>query len=140
MKYKKEIERLLEIRKGEVEEYKSEYDKIKNSLPPEEWAIFKSEYDPIVLKQSKDLRKSMQDTLNLAKEIIIKEELKEVEDLLNFSFISKKYFNKSRNWLSQKINGSIKNGKPAKFTEQELKTFECALKDISKITGSINFF
>ena len=138
MKFEKEIKRLLEIRKGEVDEYKLEYDKFKNSLSPEEWVIFKSEYDPIVIKQSKELRESMQDALNLAKEIIMKEKLKEVEPLLNYSYIAKRYFNKSRTWLYQKINGNIKNGKPCKFTEKELQTFEIALKDISKITGSIN--
>ena len=138
MKFEKEINRLNEVRDEEFEVYEKEYNKIKSSLSPEEWVIFKSEYDPIMLKQSNELLKSMQNTLAEFKEIRIKEELNEVEELLNFSFISKKYFNKSRNWLSQKINGSIKNGKPCKFTPNELKTLDFALKDISKITASIN--
>ncbi|MDR3339838.1 MAG: DUF5053 domain-containing protein [Candidatus Symbiothrix sp.] len=40
-------------------------------------------------------------------------------------------------WLHQKINGNVKNGKPAKFTNAEIEIFNFALQDISKKIGSI---
>jgi len=53
------------------------------------------------------------------------------------SYIAKKYFNKDRTWLYQKINGNIKNGKPVKFSDTEVHMFNFALKDISNKIGSI---
>lgn len=40
------------------------------------------------------------------------------------SYIAEHYFGKSRQWLYQRINGNIVNGKPADFTPDELKTFQ----------------
>ena len=58
------------------------------------------------------------------------------KDIIPVSYIAKNYFNKDRNWLYQKINGNIKNGKPAKLSEEEIKTFNFALNDISKKISS----
>jgi len=38
--------------------------------------------------------------------------------------------------LYQKINGCSVNGKPAKFTPEEISTLNFALQDISKDIGS----
>ncbi len=62
--------------------------------------------------------------------------LGELGDMINLSYVAKKYFKKSRAWLSQRINGNLVNGTPAKFTEEELKVFNYALADMSKILGS----
>ena len=35
------------------------------------------------------------------------------------------------------MNGNIINGKPAKFTEEEIKNLNFALQDISKKIGSV---
>ena len=48
-----------------------------------------------------------------------KEQLKEVSEIVSMSYIAQKYFNKNRTWLYQKINGNLKNGKPAKFSDLE---------------------
>jgi len=68
----------------------------------------------------------------------VRYQLGQVKDVLSLSYIAKNYFNKSRQWLNHRINGSTVNGKPAKFTEEQLKTFNSALKDISKKIGSVN--
>lgn len=59
-------------------------------------------------------------------------DLSDVTDIVSISYIAKEYFNKSRAWLAQRINGNIVNGKPARFSTEELKTLKRALEDISK--------
>lgn len=68
----------------------------------------------------------------------IKLQLQEVAEIVSLSYLAKKYFNKSRSWLYQRLNGNIVNGKPARFTEEELVTFNNALQDISKKIGSLS--
>lgn len=58
-------------------------------------------------------------------------DLADVTEIVSISYIAKKYFNKSRAWLAQRINGNIVNGKPAQFSYDELKTLKTALEDIS---------
>ncbi|MEG2599645.1 MAG: DUF5053 domain-containing protein [Muribaculaceae bacterium] len=74
---------------------------------------------------------------NMIDEFDIKVQLANVDNMINFSFIAKHYFGKSRNWIYQRINGNIINGKPAKFTAEELNTFNIALKDMSTVLGSV---
>ena len=65
------------------------------------------------------------------REDAIKLQLEEVSEMLNLSYIARKYFKKSRAWLSQRVNGSIVNGKHCRFTAVELDTLNCALRDMS---------
>ena len=76
--------------------------------------------------------------LNVIEENAIKLQLQEVAEIVSLSYLAKKYFNKSRAWLYQRLNGNIVNGKPARFTNEELQTFNNALLDISKKIGSLN--
>jgi len=64
--------------------------------------------------------------------------LLEIDEILPYSYIAKKYFNKSRAWLSQRIRGSKVNGKTVKFTPDEIKKLNFAIKDISNKLGSIS--
>lgn len=73
----------------------------------------------------------------ISNEITIRQQLKEVSEILSLSYIAKKYFNKTRTWLYQRINGNIVHGKAAKFTDEELETLRFALKDISNRIGSL---
>ena len=70
--------------------------------------------------------------------MVVRHQLGEVKEVLSLSYIAKNYFNKSRQWLNQRINGSIVNGKPAKFTSEQLRVFNNVLHDISKKIGSVN--
>lgn len=76
--------------------------------------------------------------LNVIEENVIKLQLQEVAEIVSLSYLAKKYFNKSRAWLYQRLNGNTVNGKPARFTNEELQTFNDALQDISKKIGSLN--
>lgn len=66
----------------------------------------------------------------------IKIQLSEISKMVSLSYIAKEYFHKSRNWLYQKINGSNVNGKPARFTPDEINTLNIALQDIGRKIGS----
>lgn len=74
-------------------------------------------------------------------DVDVKKYLAEVQDMVSLSYIAKQYFNKDRSWLYHRINGSLVNGKPAAFTEQELTILSDSLKDIgiklSEISTSI---
>ncbi len=75
--------------------------------------------------------------LDVIEESAIKLQLQEVAEIVSLSYLAKKYFNKSRSWLYQRLNGNLVNGKPARFTQEELQTFNNALQDISKKIGSL---
>jgi hypothetical protein len=68
-----------------------------------------------------------------------KSKLLEIEGIISYSYIAKNYFNKSNEWLYQRIRGYNVNGKPAKFNKKEINTLNFALQDISKKIGSITF-
>ena len=79
---------------------------------------------------------NMKEELNLLK---TKAKLLEIEDVISYSYIAKNYFNKSNEWLYQKIRGYNINGKTAKFSKEELNILNFALQDISKKIGSVTF-
>lgn len=58
--------------------------------------------------------------------------LDNIYDTVSWSYIAKKYFNKSRSWLCQRLNGIRVGKKEAQFTEAEKKILISALQDISK--------
>ena len=76
--------------------------------------------------------------LDVIEESAIKLQLQEVAEIVSLSYRAKKYFNNSRSWLYQRLNGNLVNGKPARFTQEELQTFNNALQDISKKIGSLS--
>lgn len=75
-------------------------------------------------------------------DVDVKKIVQEAQDVVSLSYIAKRYFNKDRSWLYQRINGTLVNGKPAAFTEQELTILADSLKNIglklSDISKSIN--
>lgn len=76
--------------------------------------------------------------INKLEENTIRLQMQEVSNVISLSYLAKRYFNKSRSWLYQRMNGNIVNGKPARFTEEELETLNKALKDISEKLGSLS--
>ncbi len=76
------------------------------------------------------------DTADRADTLVLKAKMQEILPALSLSFIAKEYFQKSRQWISQRLNGNCVNGKPAQFTEAELETLKFALDDLSKKIGS----
>ena len=81
---------------------------------------------------------SARKTLSDAKELMIKEQLSQISEMISMTYIAKIYFNKSKSWLSQRINEFEVNGKPAKFLPEEVDTLNFAIKDISKKLDSVS--
>ena len=124
---------------------KAEFERFK-LLSPEERTNFKKEmqnkYSKLSEEEKTTYKKASEeglnatiaacnDFINRADEAILRDRLGELPEAISFSYIAKKYFGKSRNWLYQRINGYNVNGKKARFTENEFQTFQNALKDIS---------
>lgn len=80
----------------------------------------------------------IKETNERARDIIVKNQIKDILPIISLSFIAKEYFGKTKEWLYQRINGNVVNGKPARFTEEELKILDKALKDIGHKLSSIN--
>ncbi len=75
---------------------------------------------------------SLKETADKAEHLAIKVKLKEITPAVSLAYISKTYFNKTRAWLYQRINGNEVNGKPVKFSNDELNTLKQAFSDLSK--------
>ena len=73
-----------------------------------------------------------------ANELLMKQKMKEVIPAISLVYIAKEYFNKTDTWLYQKMNGNIVNGKPSKFTENEIVTMRFALDDLSNKLKSLS--
>lgn len=57
----------------------------------------------------------------------------QINDLLNYSEVSRRYFNRSATWMLQRLHGYTVNGKQAKFKPTEYKKLVAALRDMSKL-------
>lgn len=79
------------------------------------------------------------DTADQAEKLVLRSKMESILPIVSISYIAKNYFNKSRYWLYQRINGNTVNGKQAKLTPSEISLLETALKDISEKIGSIKF-
>ena len=79
----------------------------------------------------------MKETNKNLSDFLMREQLNDILPYISISAIAKNYFGKSKEWFYQKMNGNIVNGKPAKFTEEEIKNLNFALQDISKKIGSV---
>jgi hypothetical protein len=73
-----------------------------------------------------------------AEDLHVRKKLSSILPIISVSYIAKTYFHKTPMWFYQRLNGNIVKGKPAKFSNEDLKTLNFALKDISKQIGSVN--
>ena len=95
--------------------------------PEDEAAI-----EEFIARQLEDIEEDVAEM----EEMTYRLQMGEVLEIVNLSYIAKKYFGRTQSWLSQRINGCIVNGKKATFTESEINTLNSALSDIANILGS----
>lgn len=104
-----------------------------NSTDPQEQAILLQQIGDAAKTQPAEeamtMIKAIDERVAEIEEII---DLGEVADMASMSYIAKKYFNRSRSWLSQRLNGHIIHGKPARLTAEERETLAKALDDMSR--------
>lgn len=96
-----------------------------DTIPEAEQGAFKEMFYQSAVRDLKEAQ-------DLVKEINVRKELEQILPYVSLSGIAEKYFNRKRQWLYQKLNGNIVNGKPARFTKDELQTLSKALDDIAK--------
>lgn len=73
---------------------------------------------------------------DLIRELTVREQLKDISQILSLSYIAKNYFGKTKEWLYARINGNMVNGKPGKLKPKEIDILNDALDDIAKKIGS----
>jgi len=131
MELKIELEKLGNyFRNLDVNNFKEQYMLLKNNFTSE---LEIKQIDDFIEKIGK---KSENESIQTMEEIRLRYHLIQNREIIPFSYIAKNYFNKSKEWLYQRLNENIVNGKTAKFSENEIKTFNFALQDISKKIGS----
>ena len=129
MELKNELEKLNKIKSVDSKKFESQYLSIKKKFTsPDEMQLI-DDYISNMLSESEE-------RIDSFIEESVKMQLAKVSQIISLSYISQRYFRKTRNWLYQKINGCSINGKPAKFTTEEISTLNFALQDISKEIGS----
>lgn len=72
------------------------------------------------------------------RDLTVREQIKEIADIVPMSYIAKNYFGKSRAWLYQRINGYRVRGHVYTLNDNELETFNRALKEIGNKIGSLS--
>lgn len=97
------------------------------TTPEDEAAI-----EEFIARQLEDIEKDVAEM----EEMTYRLQMEEVLEIVNLSYIAKKYFGRTQSWLSQRINGCTVNGKKATFTPNEIETLNHALSDIAQIIGS----
>ena len=126
----------------ELEKWKADFSVAKT---PEEQAAHKKRFNAFLQSLSAEDKKafaaafqagaklSVTESQNLIKIVEIRQKLDRVLDFASMSYIAKNYFGKTRQWLYQRVNGNIVNGKSADFTPDELNTLSIALSELGDI-------
>ena len=129
MELKNELRKLNEIKSVDSEKFESLYLSMKEKFTsPEEVQLIDNFINNMLSESGERIDSFIEES--------VKMQIERVSQIISLSYIATKYFSKSRNWLYQKINGCSVNGKPAKFTPEEISTLNFALQDISKDIGS----
>ena len=129
MELKKELQKLNELKSVNSEKFESQYLSIKEKFTsPEEVQLIDNFISDMLSESEARIDSFIEESVKI--------QLEKVSQIISLSYIATRYFNKTRNWLYQKINGCSVNGKPAKFTPEEISTLNFALQDISQEIGS----
>jgi seryl-tRNA synthetase len=142
----------LIVKKVKVMDAKTKFLKLKQSWIKASEAdreVIEKEMDDIFSSLSETEKKEIHDAIDedfsslhkevgeIKKALSIREKLEPALSIISVSYLAKNYFHKTPQWFYQRMNGNRINGKPAKFTKDEIDTLNHALKDISNKIGSI---
>ena len=127
---KKELKELNRLKQIDEIQFENKLAYISDTFTTEDNKKYILEYLQNMLTESAETIDAFIEQAN------VKLQLENISEMVSLSYIAQKYFNKSRNWIYQKINGNIVNGKPSKFTEDEVNTLNFALQDIGKSISS----
>ena len=116
----------------ELEKWKADFSVAKT---PEEQAAHKKRFNAFLQSLSAEDKKAFAAAFQAGAKLSVTEsqKLDRVLDFASMSYIAKNYFGKTRQWLYQRVNGNIVNGKSADFTPDELNTLSIALSELGDI-------
>lgn len=124
-----------------IETYKSLWEKVKTSHTAEEKNRIIGQLNELVAENEEVLAPVFNEiaasAIANAQNLLYREKFKYLSETLSMANVARVYFGKSTAWISQKINGHIKNGKACAFTPDELRKLKVALKDISSRLSDI---
>jgi len=132
MSLQEELKKIDNYIINDEEAFKRHYIRLKEDFSSKEEAKAIDDYVESLIMRS------IEKTDKAIDELTVKIQLMDNVDVIPLAYIARNYFHKTKNWLYQRVNGNIVNGKPAKFTEEEKRIFNNALKDVSRKIGSIN--
>ena len=85
---------------------------------------------------AESLQHKAQETIDLSQALIdehdFKQALKDIVPAITWFYIAEQYFNKSRSWFSQRLNGYHVNNKATVFTNEEIDLLSDSLLDLSE--------
>ncbi|MDR1056772.1 MAG: DUF5053 domain-containing protein [Prevotellaceae bacterium] len=113
-----------------IEEFKKKFNEIYHAANDAEKAEIMQLFKKDATEHTKKLNRFIEETT-------LKMQLGDMIEIIPLAYIARTYFHKSKHWLYQRIHGYMINGKHAKFTGEQLQTFNNALKDIGDKIGSI---
>lgn len=93
----------------------------------------KKEAGQYLLKTIKERRRGIR-----RPDVDVKGIINEMSSALSMAYIAKQYFGKDRSWLYQRINNTEVNGKPASFTQDELKILADSLGDLGNRLSALS--
>lgn len=99
---------------------------------PEAKAAFAEKVKQMVSGQSlEEKQEALKTIANRVNEIKAALDLSDVTSMASVEYIAKTYFQKSRSWLSQRLNANKINGETVELTNEEKKILATALSDLS---------
>ncbi len=119
--------------KERMDELKSRYVNSKNESERKAvMAEIKKSCDNDAITVANIAVEQIKETIEEARELAVRKQMEEILPMTSLAYIAKTYFNRSRQWLYQRVNGLSVNGKPAQFTKEELATLNFALQDMGR--------
>ena len=89
-----------------------------------------------VREYAESLQHKAQETIDPSQALIdeydFKQALNDIVPAVTWSYIAEEYFQKSRSWFSQRMNGYHVNNKAASFTDEEIDLLSNSLLDLSE--------
>ena len=95
------------------------------SLTPEQ----KAEADAIARRSANEMLAAAKANLEELDARITRQRLVKLADGLSLAYIAQHYMGHTKEWLYQRMNGCIVNGKPARFKSNELEQLQRGIRD-----------
>ena len=103
------------------------FSKKMKSILSDKTKMEKEVFTKVFMEGAKD---AIEQSESIIKEANLRLTLDNIFPAISWSYIASNYFKRSRSWLHQRINGSLVNGVPGKFTDEEKRILIKALNDL----------